>query len=341
MKKYLQYIIAVVTMTWLTACVKDELHDTTHPDVATVRISPDWSRDPQAAPASMQAWFYSLDDTSRQPICVEFTGRDGGEVELPTGKYNVIVYNNDTDLTHADSHGDFHTHLLTTREGSIQELVAGAPADEVLPRPIGTEHEPVMMSPEPVWGGSMAEVTIEEEKNGQRQTLQPAMHRLTFRYTFEIRNVQGLKNVTHLCALITGMAPSLTLHDRTSSGEPCSIPLVAHIADETTITGEFYTFGRIGKTRAEEIHLFGLYMWLRNGDSFTYGMDGEELFDITDQLVGDDKNDDNDENDDNASNDIHIEIEGLELPPVPDIPGEVAGDINDWDHTDPDDIEIY
>lgn len=25
----------------------------------------------------------------------------------------------------------------------------------------------------------------------------------------------------------------------------------------------------------------------------------------------------------------------------PDIPGEVAGDINDWDKTDPDDIEIY
>lgn len=336
-------------MTLATACVKDELHDTTHPDVATVRISPDWSRDPQAAPASLVVWFYSLDDTDRQPICAEFTGCDGGEVELPTGKYNVIVYNNDTDLTHADSQGEFHTHLLTTREGSIQELVAGTPADEVLPRPIGTEHEPVMMSPEAVWGSSMAEVTISEEKNGQLQTLQPSMHRLTFRYTFEIRNVQGLKNVTHLCALITGMAPSLTLHDRKSSGEPCSIPLVAHIADDTTIKGEFYTFGRIGKTRTDEIHLFGLYMWLRNGDSFTYGMDGDELFDITDQLVGDDNDenddndekDENDENDENVNNDIHIEIEGLELPPVPDIPGEVTGDITDWNKTDPDDIEIY
>ena len=341
-KKLLLYFALLMTVC-LPGCRKGKLHDVTNPEVAGVVVSPDWSADPDANPTSVVAWFYSLDDPDLAPLRYEFSGRDGGEIELPVGKYNMIIYNNDTEMSMSDAHDEFHTHLLTTRTGSIQEMVPGAPADDVLPRPAGTENEPIMMSPEPLWGSSLTEVNVKKNKKGYLTILQPVMHRLTFRYTFEIRNVQGLKNVTHLCALITGMAPSLTLHDRMSAGEPCSIPLVAEIVDATTIKGEFHTFGRIGKTRGEEIHLFGLYMWLRNGEPYTYGMDGEELFDITDQLVGDDDEattpggntgSGDGTGSTSAAADIHIEIEGLNLPPVPDIAGNVAGDINDWNKTE-------
>lgn len=42
MKKYLQYIIAAVAMTWLSACVKDELHDTTHPTEGGLTVVTLW-----------------------------------------------------------------------------------------------------------------------------------------------------------------------------------------------------------------------------------------------------------------------------------------------------------
>lgn len=328
------------------SCVKDQLYAPAQSAPLTIEF--DWQRAPEGNPAGITLWFYDLDNPLLPPVRFDVEGKERATVEIAAGRYNVVAYNGDSEATSAELTESYHTHLLSCRPASLLDVLPGLDYDKMLPRPAGTEDEPIVAAPEPLWGCCVEEVGVRTD-NGIPQTLTLPMRRLTYRYTFEIRNIAGLENVTHLCAAITGMAPSISLHDMRSTGSPGTIPLEAQIVDSTTIRGEFHTFGRISDTRADEIHLMGLYMWLKGGSTYTYGMDGDELFDITDQLVhdpgdkpgeggegggeggGSDKPNTGDKPD--AETEIHIEIEGIELPPVP-VEGEPAGDINDWEESE-------
>lgn len=335
------------------SCVKDTLYAPAKGAPLTIEF--DWRNAPEGNPAGITLWFYDLDQPSLPPVRFDVEGKERATVEIAAGRYNVVAYNGDSEATAAEQTESYHTHMLTSRPSTLLDVLPGLDYDKMLPRPAGTEDEPIVAAPEPLWGCCVEEVKVRRD-NGIAQTLTLPMRRLTYRYTFEIRNIAGLENVTHLCAAITGMAPSISLHDMRSTGKPGTIPLEASIVDSTTIRGEFHTFGRISDTRADEIHLMGLYMWLKGGSTYTYGMDGDELFDITDQLLHDpgDKPGEGGEGGGGGNGEgpgtpgggdkpaeetaIHIEIEGIELPPVP-VEGETSGDINDWEESEGGDME--
>jgi len=295
-----------------------------HDHTETLRIVFDWRDASEASPAGMVVWFYPIDGTVGSVLRFDVTGTVGREVHVPPGKYNIISYNNDTELTRFGGTDGFYTHRVFTREGSVLEPASGRRSQRFgddVPRPDGTASERVVVSPDEVWGCNALEVVVTEqgvsylcfpleEKDdwyGRPPlvtehviTLYP--HDILCHYSYEVRNVRNLSSVTNMCAVLTGMAPDEELHNETPGEECVSIPLPAYKADDTTIRGEFLTFGYHAANTAP--HRFGLYLWLRGGKSLFYGKSGDE-FDVTAQVRG-------------ATNPrrVHFVIDGLVVPPV-------------------------
>ncbi len=316
-------LLTVITPILFASCDHKELcyH---HDHRITLRLAFDWRDAPEASPKGMVVWFYPTDDTEGDPLRIDISGTEGGEIKVPPGKYNIISYNNDTELSRIDGVKDFLTHRAYTREGSLLEPVLGYRSQSPgngMPRPDGTEDQHVVVSPDEIWGCNALEVVVTEqgvsylcfpleEKDdwyGKPPivtehviTLYP--HDLVCHYSYEVRNVKNLGQVTNMCGVLTGMSPSLYFHDESTDSECVSIPLPAYKADDTTIRGEFLTFGHNAGNEAP--HRFGLYLWLSDGKSLFYGKDGEE-FDVTHQV-------------DSAPNPrrVHLIIDGPELPPV-------------------------
>jgi len=317
------YLFPVFVSLLFASCNHKELcyH---HDHRLTLRVAFDWRDAPEAAPGGMVVWFYPIDGTEGDVLRIDLPGLDGGEVKVPSGKYHVISYNNDTELSRIDGSKAFHTHHLFTREGSVLEQAAGNHSQrsgDQSPRPAGTENERVTVSPDEVWGCKALDVVVTEqgvsylcfplsEKDNwcglppivteHVITLYP--HELVCHYSYEVRNVKNLESVTDLCGVLTGMAPTLHFHDESLGTESVSISLPAYRADDTTIRGEFLTFGHHAGNEAP--HRFGLYVWLRGGQTLFYGKEGE-AFDVTGQIHA-------------APNPrrVHFIIDGFDLPPV-------------------------
>lgn len=274
-----------------------------HDHRVTLRLAFDWRDAPEAAPQGMVVWFYPMSGTKGDVLRVDYPGRGGGEIKVAPGKYRVITYNNDTELSRIGGSDDFYTHYMFTREGSILEPALGsrsARSDNQLPQPAGTEEQRVVVSPDEVWGCNALDVEVTEqgvsylcfplEEKEDWLGLPPIVtehvitlypHELICHYSYEVRNVRNLESVTNMCGVLTGMAPTLRFHDESLGTECVSIPLPAYRADATTIRGEFLTFGQNAANEAP--HRFGLYVWLLGGKTLFFGKD-EKNFDVTDQV---------------------------------------------------------
>lgn len=94
----------------------------THKDIVcpyeetrVVRVSFEWDRASGADPAGMTIYFYPLGEGG-QVWRFDVAGRDGGEVELPIGRYRMLAVNNDLPgLTFTGQNG-YQTLTATTRE---------------------------------------------------------------------------------------------------------------------------------------------------------------------------------------------------------------------------------
>ncbi len=314
-------LFPVIMFLLFTSCEHKELcyH---HDHRITLRLAFDWRDAPEASPGGMAVWFYPTDNTGGDPVRIDFSGTEGGEIKVPAGKYNVICYNNDTELSRIGGVEDFLTHHAYTREGSLLEPIQrgfSLTSDDEMPRPDGTEDQRVVVSPDEIWGCHALEVEVTEqgvsylcfplEEKDDWYGLPPIVteHVITLyphdqicHYSYEVRNIKNLDSAVKMSAVLTGMAPELYFHDERLSDESVSIPLPAYKADATTILGEFLTFGHNADNKAP--HRFGLYIWLKDGSSIFFGKDAKNL-DVTDQIHA-------------APNPrrVHLIIDGINMP---------------------------
>ena len=76
-----------------TSCEhKDLCHD--HAHAVEVEVVFDWRNAPDAAPASMSLYLFPGDG---EALRYDFTGRDGGTIRVPIGKYEALCLNSDTE----------------------------------------------------------------------------------------------------------------------------------------------------------------------------------------------------------------------------------------------------
>lgn len=334
----------MITTIGISSCEHKELY---YPylDLVTLRLVFDWRDALEASPQGMVVYAYPQDNTGLQYHRFYFSNTIGGEIQLPAGTYRFITYNSDTEVAHGFNVHDFDNHHLFTREAWLLEPAKGTRStNDGLPRLDGTENERVIAEPDQLWGCTAIDVEVSEQGVSYRCfpfeekddwinvppivaehiiTLYP--HDLLCHYSYEVRNVKNLAQVTEMCGVLTGMSPTLHLSDELLGEECVSIPVKAYKADANTIKGEFLTFGH--NEQNDNSHLFGLYLWLKSGENYFIG-NREARFNVTSQI--------------HAAPDrrrVHYIIDGLDLPDGGDGPGNGTpfdGTFDDWNDNNAD-----
>ena len=314
-----------------------------HEHYATLRIEFDWRDAPDANPEGMSVFFYP-EEPGREPIRFNFKGRDGGEVEVPRGRYRLLTYNSDTPGVLFSGIDDIDAHTAFTRRGDILEPLGVRTKSETdwKLRAEGTENEPVVICPDMMWGCNAVDIEVDklgvtyicipESKKDEWIGRPPVTteyvitlypHELTCIYTYEIRNVKNLDVVSRMSASLSGMSPSLRLFDEELDRECVTLPFDAQVDTETgKIVGRFITFGHHEEN--PDPHKMMLYLLTKDGRALVFGAN-DEAFDVTSQVHA-------------APNRrrVHLIIDGLDIPPVPTDPGGYTPGVDDWIEIDRD-----
>lgn len=301
-----------------------------HEHLITIRVQFDWRYSPDAEPRGMSVFFYPED--AGKAIRYDFNNKEGGQVSLPTGRYRILAYNNDCEITEFDITDSFTGHRAFTRQGNPLEPVTGPGS------PASYNGETVVCCPDEIWCCSAIDVDITQdgisyicvpldqaneyigkpiETTEQVITLYP--QDILCRYTYEVRNVAGLERISQICGCLSGMSPSVTLSTQDLHALPVTLPFEATInANKKTITGGFLTFGHHEDNL--DPHRMNFFLWMKNGKQYIVGKT-EEKYDVTVQV--------------HAAPDrrrVHIIIDGMKIPEgeSPNQPSDISPSTDDW-----------
>jgi len=224
----------------------------------SVEIVNDWSAAPGASPAGMAFVFFKAGE--RVPWRFDFPGIRAGEVKLPAGSYGFLSYNDDTDSVFFDE-STFDAYAAFTRADS-------------LPPPFVSD-EPVVESPDMLWGCSISRVEVAE--SGKNVVVAP-QRPVTATYDWTIAGVENLGGVRAMSAALSGMSGSYVFSGRDSVRYPVTQTFKAVSVDKAAVGGRFYSFGI--PDRPAFPNILRLFVRLADGRRFEY------RFDVTDQVRG-------------------------------------------------------
>lgn len=327
--KKIYYVLAMLSAILLASCHHKDLW-VIETERTKVRVAYDWSDAPEANPAGMCVYFYSVSDGTYYRF--DFRGMEGGEVELPAGTYLVLTYNNDTEVVQFANKNDFESHYAFTRAGDLLEPLYG---NGVTSSATTDDGERVVVTPDNLWGCSATEIVVNprvtqseislwtragagavttDSLGNQTVTLRP--HDMLCHYSYEVRNVKNIAHISKVSGALSGMAPTLTLSTENLGSERVTLPVpgAAHTSSGK-ITGEFLTFGHNASTTAPNKMSFYVVM----DDGSKYVVKGSENLVVTDQVR-------------NAPNPrrVHIIIDGLNLPDPQDDNAGFDPAVQDW-----------
>lgn len=316
MKKILMAFAAALILLF-SGCAHKELCYL-HPHLTRLRVVYDWQNSPDASPAGMRVFFYPESDPGTY-YYFDFSGTEGGYVEVPSGAYRVISYNNDTQTSQFGAINSFDAHHCFTREGNILEPIYGNGMG--LPNR-GDDAERVVICPDDLYLCQAMNVTVNETEADQVITLYP--RDVLCHYTYEVRNVRNIEHIHQISGAISGMAPGLSLSDEILHTEPVTLPFAASTglnrARENgatgTVTGSFLTFGHHEDNAMP--HRMSFYVVMKDGSKYQF-TEGDKL-DVTDQVHS-------------APNRrrVHIIIDGLDIPdPISGDNGAFLPEIDNW-----------
>lgn len=93
-KRYMTIMAGAIAVVLFSSCVKDELHDTPHPDYGKVVVMPDWT-----------GWGEGTDVPEKWTVSIGgYTGEGTGTVHIPDylfepGNYTMVAYNRPEGIT--------------------------------------------------------------------------------------------------------------------------------------------------------------------------------------------------------------------------------------------------
>lgn len=232
--------------------------------------------------------------------------------------YHCIAYNAGTQwLTFSDNRY-FYTHNVFTRECDILEPFYGSRATK---SDIDLNNgQPVVTTCEPIWSAA-----LEGKVCSIGDTIRMKAIPLHCRYTFEMRNIEGLGGVVRASSFITGMSRGADLGPTALHDVPVTVAVPAEVGkDGKSIVGSFMCFGNNPTIGCR--HRMGLFLEFADGTRYKI-IDGINL-DVTDQVVS-------------AKNRrrVHIVIDGINIPRTPSSDNGFEIIVNPWVEGENKDIE--
>lgn len=247
-----------------------------HPHVGFVRVLFDWSQLPGANPECMYVRFFP--EEGGRPVQYEFTGRDGGTVQLSPGNYRIICHNGDMESTHARNTEQYDTFEFYTPQESLLAPLNRSSSN--VPRADGTETQQVVRTPEYLYGDCCGELTLRRNET-TTVTLTPTERVCT--YTVEIRNVENMDKVVQISGTLSGMAGAYCLVADALRDAPCILPFEFRKADATTVEAHFHTFGHCPEPAVpHKIVVYGIMT--RGAQQYQVYGDAEDV--VTPQIHG-------------------------------------------------------
>lgn len=295
--KMLKYLTVALLVSSLASCRhKDFCWDHPHGDIY-VEVEYDDDNDPDdfahLRDNVKATRLMTYNSTTGEVILATDITRQTNLLDIEAGAYHFIATNAGTESISFNDRNNFFLHGATTRECDIVEPLYGSRATKS-DIDLGN-GEPVVISAEPLWNVG-AEVVQCNLGDTIRMTALP----LHCRYTFEMRNIQGIGGVSRVSSFITGMSRGAVLGGNYLHDTPVTVAVPATIVPETkTVVGGFYCFGQ--NPRIDTRHRMGLFVEMENGMKYKI-LEGDH-FDVTEQVVG-------------APNRrrVHIIIDGVKLP---------------------------
>lgn len=249
--------------------------------MAEFEIVADWKYAPEASPEGMAYLFFP--ENGDRPWRFDFPGKYGGKINLPSGRYRVLVFNDDTTRLMLSGADDFSLlEFLCMPGGAFDGLgtfggMGQGPA-EVDGQSV--YRQPDMLYTDVVEGFILSEggVTVDSGNsmitNRQRRlTVYPRLHTARYKAIFE--NVENMKDVARMCCTLNGMSASFNVANSVGGASPSVVPFSCSSSGPTVIEGEMLTFGRCMSAENK----LTLYIWLRDGSKYSF------IYDVTDQII--------------------------------------------------------
>lgn len=174
----------------------------------------EWNRSPDARVAGMTLYFYPLDAHSRT-WRFDITGRDGGPVELPPGRYRLIACNNDL------------PGIALEDTGNPESIIAVAQR----------QTDPgVYTSTGMLYGGDVRELEVTPcgvryvTESGTVKECGQGLVRchpdsLATQYTVILRNVNGMRHVRSANAILKGTRRAIYLGTHRPTDTPTALAM--------------------------------------------------------------------------------------------------------------------
>lgn len=240
-----------------------------------LEVSFDWSLDPDADPETMS--LYLFPDDGSPSLRYEFTGRDGARIMVPSGTYTAIAVNSDNENVRLINTDRLETFEVRLRDA--YELQGLAVRSSDIPRAPGTENERIASEPARLWRARVNDVTVSDDP-GTVSRLTVAPEDAVCHYSVTITSVSNLRGVHSVSATVSGMAGSIFLHDYSLSDEPVTMTFDISPSDQTSLSGNWTTFGHCGHSRSKArdgtngvLHKFTVYAVLKDGTQWYHTYD--------------------------------------------------------------------
>ena len=300
-------LFVVLTMC-IASCKRIELHTATssvYLEIQTDRTAPinvhgsiDILNDPalyeKTFGPSIDVYRVCLfDRLTHRMVVEEFVPKDGGFLNVPTGTYDMIMYNSGSEVTYVQQGASRATAYATTANVSRN-----------------TEH--LMAEPEHIFVACIDGLEVQRyaESDGLH-VINITTSKILDTYTLEMNRIENMERIMNAEVRITGQLTKKYLWTRTSPDESASLSVKPVIDRENgRIYAVFNTFGRntyhTGKVNAVLIVTDNnerMHQW---------------KIDVTDQMYGPD-----------STNEITIE-DRITIPDTDD-GGGFTPEVNDWD----------
>lgn len=205
----------------------------------TITVLFNWENAPEASPEGMTLYFFPTKSSGRI-WRFDIAGPKGGEVEIPSGSYRLLAFNNDARPVNFTFTSAFDTFSATTSAaaGSTAEL-------------------PTIKMPEPLYAGTVNDLEITlcgvrytpynatTVKECGKSLVRCSPSPRTCKYNVIVEDIENFDRVTGATAAVTGMAESVTLASDMLKEPSVAIPFKMSATGNNTLEGKLLTFGAL------------------------------------------------------------------------------------------------
>lgn len=301
-------LMVPLTLACLAGCTHKELiYDESAIGRPMIYVAYDWDPSETDLPEGMANLFHALGQGPGNYWRCDFRP-SGGTVRFPTGVYDALIFNNDTENILFTDIDDFSEFTFSTSPIDT----GGVPSDQ-LPFP----SQKLYRQPDRMWSDVRYGIDIMATLTTDTIRFKPK--RITRDYHIEMTDIVNLQSALRYYAVLSDLTASYSPARQRQTGPTVSMGGFMSPIDSSSISTTVTSFGMARDSSQSRL---AIYLWLADGERKAY------LYDVTDQI-----------REAPDSMDLVIRVKGPTLPEMkPDPEGGSGGGldvgVDNWDIID-------